>query len=79
MIARTDFRVKGTRLLIEFDGLKKYRAAEGQDVLEKEKLREDDCRRLRWDFERFIWANLDSPALIHRRLTEGVQRCAEAA
>ncbi|MDF8265522.1 hypothetical protein [Luteipulveratus flavus] len=75
-VARADFRVKGTRLLLEFDGMLKYRAAEGQQALEKEKRREDECRRLGWDFERFTWPAVDRPAFVRSRIHEGLARAA---
>ncbi|KNX38566.1 type IV toxin-antitoxin system AbiEi family antitoxin domain-containing protein [Luteipulveratus halotolerans] len=73
-VARADFRVVGTRLLLEFDGMLKYRAADGQNALEREKRREDACRRLRWDFERFVWAQLDRPSQVVRLIREGIAR-----
>ncbi|HET8600569.1 MAG TPA: type IV toxin-antitoxin system AbiEi family antitoxin domain-containing protein [Segeticoccus sp.] len=76
VIARSDFRVKGTRLLIEFDGLVKYRGQDGADAIVREKKREDQVRRLRWDFERFVWDDLDNLPQIASRVWEGRRRAA---
>lgn len=52
---RADFRVKGERVLIEFDGRSKY--GRGVDVWQ-EKQREDRIRSLDWGFVRPIWRDL---------------------
>lgn len=59
-----DFRIEGTRVLVEFDGAEKYadkRASFG------EKWREDAMRRKGWFFARYVWAELDDVALIRAR------------
>ena len=59
-----DFRIEGTRVLVEFDGAEKYadkRASFG------EKWREDAMRRKGWFFARYVWAELDDVALIRDR------------
>lgn len=73
-----DFRVKGTRVLVEFDGKVKYRGDRGVDVLFGEKRREDSIRRKGWFFERFIWSELDDLDLIDRRIRETVNLAAAA-
>ncbi|GAB3582540.1 hypothetical protein [Calidifontibacter terrae] len=52
---RTDFRVSGSRLLIEFDGKLKYAKPE---ALWEEKKREDRIRSLGWMVVRLTWADL---------------------
>ena len=52
---RADFRIRGTRVLVEFDGQVKYadRAA-----LFEEKRREDALRRAGWVVVRLVWSEL---------------------
>lgn len=67
LFARTDFRIIGSRALVEFDGKLKYG---GPENLWKEKQREDRIRRLRFGVERVIWQDFDTPrALLHRLRT----------
>ncbi|AKU15716.1 hypothetical protein [Luteipulveratus mongoliensis] len=68
VLARADFRVKGTRLLIEFDGMVKYRGDEGADVLAREKRREDVVRPHGWTFERVVHTDFDQPRVLIARL-----------
>lgn len=52
---RTDFRVVGTRVLVEFDGATKY---DEPAALWREKQREDRIRSLRWTVVRLVWSDL---------------------
>ncbi|KYH46098.1 hypothetical protein AZH51_10665 [Branchiibius sp. NY16-3462-2] len=52
---RTDFRVVGTRVLVEFDGATKY---DEPGALWREKLREDRIRSLGWIVVRLTWSDL---------------------
>lgn len=52
---RADFRIRGTRVLVEFDGALKY--ADPRALFE-EKRREDALRREGWAFVRVVWADL---------------------
>lgn len=52
---RTDFRVVGTRVLVEFDGATKY---DEPGALWREKQREDRIRSLGWTVVRLTWADL---------------------
>jgi very-short-patch-repair endonuclease len=64
---RADFRLKGTRVLLEFDGRVKY--AEGdRSVLFEEKRREDALRRAGWVVVRLVWSDLHDPTLVRRRI-----------
>lgn len=63
VVGRADLRVKGTNVLIEFDGLVKYRDG-GVDALVREKRREDRFRALGWVVVRFTWADLENPARV---------------
>lgn len=70
---RTDFRVRGTRVLVEFDGAVKYvdRAA-----LFEEKQREDALRRAGWIVVRVVWSDLAEPARLRRRLRNALAQTA---
>jgi very-short-patch-repair endonuclease len=70
---RADFRVRGSRVLVEFDGAVKYtdRAA-----LFEEKQREDALRRAGWVVVRVVWSDLAQPARLHRRLWEALAHAA---
>lgn len=75
VVARVDLRVRNAAVLVEFDGMVKYRGGDGPAVLEAEKRREDRLRRLGWEVERVIWPELDHPSLIGVRVR---QACARA-
>lgn len=67
LIARADFRIDGTRVLIEFDGRMKY-ASGDPDVLWAEKQREDRLREAGYVVIRVTWAQLMEPARIVARI-----------
>lgn len=52
---RCDFRVVGTRVLVEFDGASRY---DDPAVLWREKQREDRIRSLGWTVVRLVWSDL---------------------
>ncbi|KRE62730.1 type IV toxin-antitoxin system AbiEi family antitoxin domain-containing protein [Nostocoides sp. Soil756] len=60
LVGRADFRVAGTRVLVEFDGLVKYTDG-GPEALVREKRREDRLRALGWVVVRVTWAELADP------------------
>lgn len=62
-VARVDFVVEGTKVVVEFDGRMKY-AAGGPDALFAEKRREDRLRRLGYTVIRVTWADLQHPGRI---------------
>lgn len=66
-VARVDFVVRGTKVIIEFDGLVKYREG-GSEALVAEKRREDELRRLGYVIVRVIWAELAQPAKVLARV-----------
>jgi hypothetical protein len=72
---RADFRIKGTRVLLEFDGQVKY-ASGDPGVLFEEKRREDALRRAGWIVVRLVWADLKHPATLHRRIREALRLAA---
>jgi very-short-patch-repair endonuclease len=71
---RADFRVRGTRVLVEFDGAVKY---SDPRALFEEKQREDAIRRQGWVVVRIVWADLDHPERIVRLIDEARGRFAD--
>ena len=65
LIARADFRVEGTDVLIEFDGEVKYT---DRTVNFAEKKRADALGRRGWIVVRVIWADLADPVALVRRI-----------
>ncbi|WP_404382507.1 endonuclease domain-containing protein [Knoellia locipacati] len=60
-VARVDFLVEGTKVVVEFDGKIKYTEG-GPDALFAEKRREDRLRRLGYTVIRVTWSDLQNPA-----------------
>jgi hypothetical protein len=69
---RVDFRVAGTRVLIEFDGRVKYSDAQ---VVWDEKLREDRLRSLGYEVVRLTWTDLRDPGAVRARIAAALARC----
>lgn len=74
---RVDFELDGERVIIEFDGLGKYRvdAADGQDeglamrrAFAAEKRRQDALTALGYEFVRVLWSDLDRPWFIAAKI-----------
>lgn len=76
-VARVDFGVEGTNVLIEFDGLVKYREG-GANTLIAEKAREDRLRRLGYVIVRVTWAELQRPQLVLFRIRQAMADAAGA-
>jgi hypothetical protein len=72
---RPDFRIRGTRVLIEFDGASKY-AGDGSTALFEEKKREDALRRDGWIVVRLVWADLTKPQLVRARVESALAAAA---
>lgn len=68
---RTDFRIEGTRVLVEFDGKQKY---DRQRDLWDEKRREDRIRSLGWEVVRLTWADLRDPARVAELVEAALRR-----
>ena len=66
---RADFRIAGTRVLVEFDGAVKY---DDRRALFGEKQREDALRRAGWVVVRLVWSDLDDPRRVGRRIAEAL-------
>ncbi len=70
-VARTDFAWPELGLIIEFDGLQKYRAGSGDpaEIVIREKLREDRIREVTgWRVIRLTWADLAHPERVLARI-----------
>ena len=67
-VARVDFLVKDTKVVIEFDGLVKYRGDGGTEALIAEKRREDELRRLGYQVVRVMWSDLERLGVLVARL-----------
>ena len=74
-IGRVDFLV-GERVVVEFDGLSKYAAADGREALAREKTREDRLRAAGYEVVRLTWADLDRPEKVARMIREARSRAA---
>lgn len=62
-VARVDFVVKGTKVIVEFDGRVKYGGDDGTALFE-EKKREDRLRSLGYIVVRLVWADLETPGAV---------------
>lgn len=62
-VARVDFVVEGTKIIVEFDGMVKY-AEGGPEALFAEKRREDRLRRLGYTVIRVVWSDLQHPSRV---------------
>ncbi len=77
LIGRCDFGWRDHRTVGEFDGRVKYRADDGGDpgdVVFREKRREDEIRDAGWEVARWTWADLDTPAVVDRRIRRAFAR-----
>lgn len=72
---RADFRIDGTRVLVEFDGKVKYTDPQhGADVLWQEKRRQDALEDEGWTVVRVTWSDLDRPELVWERIRAAIAR-----
>lgn len=67
LVGRVDFLVKGTKVILEFDGKVKY-ASGDPTVLWDEKRREDRLRELGYLVIRVTWADLERPQQLIARI-----------
>lgn len=82
LLGIADFLFKAQRTITEFDGRAKYSRylRPGQDpgdVLWREKQREDALRALGFEVVRLIWADLDVPHLIKKKVLDAFARAAQ--
>lgn len=78
-IGRADLGYPAFGVLIEFDGVIKYRrllkpGQRAEDVVIAEKLREDRFRDLGYVVVRIVWAELDHPDVVVARITAALDR-----
>lgn len=73
VVARVDFLVD-ERVVVEFDGLVKYGAADGRAALAAEKAREDLLRALGYEVVRIVWADLERPRAVDARVRAAIAR-----
>ncbi len=84
LVGRADFAWEQHRTLGEFDGRDKYGAllspgTRVEDVVWREKRREDALRDLGWQVVRWVWADLFDPAALAARLHRAFARHAQVA
>lgn len=82
-LARVDFLLPEHGVIGEFDGRIKYRrdgvaSMDAEDVVFREKLREDALRRAGWVVVRWTWADLQTPGEVARRIREGIAQAARS-
>jgi len=82
-IARVDFAIPRLKIAGEFDGRVKYGRLlrPGQDpgdVVFAEKIREDRAREVGWQMVRWVWNEIEQPAVVIGRWQRAVARAGEA-
>lgn len=65
------------RIVVEFDGLVKYEAADGRAALAPEKRREDRLRAAGYEVVRLTWADLDRPERIAMLIRQAASRAGQ--
>ena len=77
VVARVDWLVEGTRVVVEFDGKVKF--ADGDPArLWAEKKREDRLRALGYTVVRITWADLERPGAVAAKIRAGLHAAAAA-
>ncbi|WP_088819174.1 DUF559 domain-containing protein [Kytococcus aerolatus] len=74
-LARVDFLVEGSRVVVEFDGLGKYATP---DDLRREKLRQERLEREGYVVVRLVWGDLQHPAEVDARIRRALARAGSA-
>lgn len=72
-VARVDFLYEDLRVVIEVDGMEKYKSPRD---LTAEKLREDRLRELGYEIVRLTWADLADHVVVRRKVLVKVNRAA---
>lgn len=70
-VGRVDFRIRGTNVIVEFDGRLKYDSGD-PSVLWAEKRREDELRRLGYVVVRITWADLERPGAVAAKVRSAI-------
>lgn len=83
-LARVDFLLPEHGVIGEFDGRIKYRrdgvaAADAEDVVFQEKLREDRLRHAGWVVVRWTWGDLTTPDAVATRIRAGIALAAKGS
>jgi predicted transcriptional regulator of viral defense system len=78
IVARVDFLFRQQRVIVEFDGLVKYRD-QAVDVVMREKRRENQLRAAGYLVIRVDWDDLDHPERLVRRIRQAFAMAASAA
>jgi hypothetical protein len=76
-LLHSDFRILGTNVLVEFDGLVKYAARdeeEAQQLLFAEKQREDALRDAGYEVVRLTWSDLRQPERVRAKVEAAIAR-----
>lgn len=74
-VARADLQVKGTPVLVEFDGRAKFSISEDVESAHwAAKLRRDALQELGFEVHTVVWADLDTPANLIARLERVLRR-----
>ncbi|MFW5468522.1 hypothetical protein ACOCJ4_00585 [Knoellia sp. CPCC 206435] len=77
LVARVDWRVEGTTVVVEFDGKVKF--ADGDPAtLWAEKKREDRLRALGYTVVRITWADLERPGAVAAKIRAGLDAATAA-
>lgn len=71
-VARVDFLVAETKVVVEFDGKIKF-ASGDPEVLWAEKRREDNLRRLGYTVVRVTWADLERPGAVAAKVRSALK------
>lgn len=71
-VARVDFVVEGTRVIVEFDGRLKYDGVDGS-VLFDEKRREDRLRALGYIVVRIVWRDFYRTGAVEAKIRAGLR------
>ncbi|MDZ7576879.1 MAG: hypothetical protein U0904_01670 [Candidatus Nanopelagicales bacterium] len=72
-VARADFRISGTRVLVEFDGRTKY-ASDPEKAHWEEKKRHDRIISAGYEVVRVVWSDLTRAQYLDRLIREAVRR-----
>lgn len=76
VVARVDFLLEGTKVVVEFDGMLKYA---GVLDVHAEKRREDRLRDLGYEVVRITWDDLSRPDLVLEKIRAALERAAARA
>lgn len=76
-LLHSDFRILGTNVLVEFDGMLKYQAQDEKEagrILFAEKVREDALRDAGYEVVRLTWGDLQNPERVRAKIEAAIAR-----